>query len=281
MTDETRPGEVFEFEPTQSDGLLAQLPWWLIAMVALVVAELTTHPSIGVVVFCLKFGWNDFQTAFWLRRHDPIPVRGKVCSWFYLSSGLWRVCISGFALMFALVPIIAIAEARQAAGGVPQNAGGQPPAELITCMIVWMLSSLAATAVTFLAVGMAHWFPFKIWVSAVVPESRRRGDWPPGIRIGARPASNVFKWWLILSAIVVSVPLVVAGFVVLAATLGGPGARAAGQANLGLLACMVLVIGLPLTVVLVCERNFRRLGATDPTECWLKPLPLADSDPSG
>ena len=123
MTDEPRPGDVFEIDPSQSEGLLKRLPWWLIGAFAALVAELTAHPSIGVVVLCLKFGWNDFQTALWLRRRDPIPLRGRICFWFYAASSLWRICISGFALMFVLAVILGVSAARQApAGGRPQVA---------------------------------------------------------------------------------------------------------------------------------------------------------------
>ena len=71
MTDDVRPGELFEIESADSGGLLTHLPWWLIAAVAFAVAELTAHPSIGVIVLCLKFGWNDFLTALWLQLRSP------------------------------------------------------------------------------------------------------------------------------------------------------------------------------------------------------------------
>ncbi len=281
MSDEPRPGEVFEIEPTHREGLLTRLPWWLIAMVAVLVTELTTHPSVGVVVFCFKFGWNDFVTAIWLRRNDPYAVRGRICSWFYGASGLWRVCISGFALMFALVPFVAMVEARPAAGGVRQNAGEQPPTELIACMIVWLVSSIAATFATFLAVWMARRSPTKVWISSVLPESRRQNEWPPRIRIGSRPPSNLLKWWMILASIVVSIPLSIAGIVLLVSVLGGPvaaGPRLGGKAVLGPLLLTTIVFILPIIIILLSERTYRRLGASSPWNCWLEPEVRTDSD---
>ena len=94
---------MFEIEPAESGGLLAHLPWWLILAIAFAVTELTAHPAIGVSVLCLKFGWNDFRTGLWLRHRDPFPHRGAVSFWFYLASGLWRVCLWSFALMFAAI----------------------------------------------------------------------------------------------------------------------------------------------------------------------------------
>lgn len=277
MTDEPRPGDVFEIEPSQSEGLLKRLPWWLIGSLAALVAELTAHPSIGVVVLCLKFGWNDFQTALWLRRRDPIPLRGRICSWFYGASSLWRICISGFALMFVLAVILGISEARQApVGGRPQVA--VPPMELITSMIVWMTSAMAAALVTTLALVLSRKSPSKIWISPVDPGSRQRNEWPPQIRMRFRPPMNVLKWWLILTTIAVSVPLAITGLMMLA---GGFGAgNPPRNPNIGLLVCTVVLAIVPLAVTSTCAIIESRLAATSPFECWLLPKSENSLEPS-
>src|SRR5262245_56584508 len=112
MSAQPRPDEVFEIEPRESGGLLVRMPWWFIAGVAFLVAEFTAHPAIGVIVLCLKFGWNDFLTALWLRRRDPDRERGATCSWFYCASGLWRVCVWSFALLFVILILILCTELK-------------------------------------------------------------------------------------------------------------------------------------------------------------------------
>ncbi len=90
MTDDVRAGEVFEIEPTTS-GRQWHIPWWLLLAVAIVVAELTAHPAIGVAVFCLKFGLNDWRTAAWLCRVDPQPRRSHSIWWFLVGSGFLKI----------------------------------------------------------------------------------------------------------------------------------------------------------------------------------------------
>src|SRR5205823_1721793 len=48
--------------------------------------ELTTQPALGAVAVCLKFGWEDFRTARWLRRRDPNRRRGRACFWLYVGN---------------------------------------------------------------------------------------------------------------------------------------------------------------------------------------------------
>ena len=273
MTDELRPDDVFEIEPTDSEGILARLPWWLIGTLAVLVTEITTHPAIGVVVFCVKFGWNDFLTALWLRRRDPHPTRGRVCSWFYGASGLWRVCISSFALMFFLVPFFVLA-AQRPAGGLPRNGDpAAPPLEFVVCMIVWLTSSAAATILTSLAVVIARRFPTKIWVSTSVSNSRRQNEWPPQFPPSLRRSSNVLKWWLILATIVVFVPLYVVGVGALFAVNGGPprGPAANGQ-NWAATLIQLAVLGTPMVgafaILAVCGMICDRLAAKTPWEGW-------------
>jgi hypothetical protein len=43
------------------------LTWSALAALGLLVYELTAQPALGVSVLCLKFGWNDWRTALWLR----------------------------------------------------------------------------------------------------------------------------------------------------------------------------------------------------------------------
>ena len=150
MNDDAQSDEVFEIEQSGDSGVLAHLPWWLILTVAFVVTELTAHPAIGVGVLCLKFGWDDFRTALWLRRRDPNRRRGAVCSWFYLSSGLWRVFLWSFALMLVAILFLMATEPPQARGPnlEARAIGGEWVWPVIPCpCVIWLGSGRIVLAV--------------------------------------------------------------------------------------------------------------------------------------
>ncbi|HLQ43826.1 MAG TPA: hypothetical protein VK137_03785, partial [Planctomycetaceae bacterium] len=103
MTNDVRTGEVFEIEPQWSDGWHWPVPWWLLAAIAVAVAELTAHPALGVVIFCVKFGLNDWRTAAWLCRVDPRRERSHTLWWFLIGSG----CLKIFLVSTLVFPILA------------------------------------------------------------------------------------------------------------------------------------------------------------------------------
>jgi len=267
MTDDVRPGELFEIESADSDGWLMHLPWWLIAALAFAVAELTAHPSIGVIVLCLKFGWNDFLTALWLRRRDPNQRRGTTCFWFYLSSGLWRVCIWSFLLLFGTVTFAVMTELRQQRPPPGQNA----EVEAVTCLIVWLLSSTIATLVSVLAVRIALRWQIKVWVSGSVSESRRRRVWPPQPNAARR---NLLRWWLVTTGMALFVTLFLVGlFAMWLATklVAGPSVPAGGGGGavaMGLLLGICAPILAAVSILVIGSRIFARIGAVTPADCW-------------
>lgn len=276
MNNDVRSEDLFEIEPSDSEGMFAHLPWWLIVAVAIVVTELTTHPSIGVTVLCLKFGWNDFRTALWLRGRDPNRRRGAVCSWFYLSSGLWRVCLWSFALMVLTILVIAIPEARQAAKGAPPNPKAQPPAEFMTCMIVWLASAGIATVLTALSSLLAWWHRTKVWISGSIAESRIKNEWPPRPAWRAKPPINLVSWWLLATGIVMFMLLLIAGIGVMEPPNGGRPPRNAGVMPIVIMAALFLGA---LAVVALGSRAYQKLGASSPFECWPDHEVFADQDP--
>lgn len=277
MKRDAPPDEVFEIEPAGS-GTLAHLPWWLILSVAVVVTELTAHPSIGVTVLCLKFGWNDFRTALWLRRRDPYRRRGAICSWFYLSSGLWRVCVWSFGMMFLIVMFAVVPRAPQAVPRGAANNPAQPPAEFLTCIIVWLLSSAMATFFTLVSVWLARRGDLKVWVSGSISDSRRLDLWPPRPRNLRRPESNLLRWWLILTAIAVFVPAVIVAAVFFGAVVGPNPGRPGNRAAWAALALMAVLLMGAVFIVIVGSRRYERLGAATPCHCWPDHEVLADTD---
>src|SRR5262245_50371075 len=85
-------------------------PKWLtmagLLSVAWLVYEATAQPALAAVVFCLKFGWDDWRIAVWLWRSDPNRGRSHACFWAYVAAGLWRVAITGTVLMFAIAAFL-------------------------------------------------------------------------------------------------------------------------------------------------------------------------------
>ncbi|GDY09332.1 hypothetical protein LBMAG52_28180 [Planctomycetia bacterium] len=274
MNDDSRPDEVFEIEPSDSGGMFAHLPWWLILTVAVVVTELTAHPSIGVIVLCFKFGWNDFRTAHWLRRRDPNRRRGAVCSWFYLSSGLWRVCSWSFALMFIAIIFFVATEPPQARPANRPNADPDLPPEVMTCMAMWMGSFVVATLLTLLSVCFAWRRPVKVWISRSVSESRRLNEWPPRPAPRLRPDPNLLNCWMVSSGAGLFVLLFIIGVAALMASfdaakpLGPAGNNQWADVVFGVIVGVFVPIGSAFLILVFGGMTFKRIGAGSPTECW-------------
>src|SRR6266566_1511806 len=83
--------------------------WTGLLVVGWALYELTTQPALGAVAVCLKFGWEDFRTARWLRRRDPDRRRGRACFWLYVGNGLWKTAVVAVVMAF---PMLEVAEAE-------------------------------------------------------------------------------------------------------------------------------------------------------------------------
>lgn len=286
MTDAPRPDEVFEIEPSDSGGVLAHLPWWLILTIAVVVTELTAHPSIGVIVLCFKFGWNDFRTALWLRRRDPNRRRGAVCSWFYLSSGLWRVCLWSFALMFVATVFFVATDPPQARPANRPKVDPDLPPEMVICMVMWMGSFGVATLLTLLSVCLAWRQPVKVWISRSVSDSRRLNQWPPRLVPRPRPERNLLNSWLVGSGAGLFVLLFLIGLAVLMASfdaakrLGPAGNHQWIDVGFGVIVGVFVPIGSAFLILVFGDLIFKRIGARSPTECWPANEPITELVPS-
>lgn len=283
MNDDHHPDEVFEIEPSDSGGVLAHLPWWLILAVAFVVTELTAHPAIGVSVLCLKFGWDDFRTSAWLRSRDPNRQRGAVCSWFYISSGLWRVFLWSFALMLVAIMFLMATEPPQARR---PNGGPVVPPEVITCLCMCLASFAVATVFTALAVCFAWGHRIKVWISGPVSRSRRLNEWPPRPIPGRLAPTNLLKGWLIGTGAGLFVFLFVAGILLLVAGVKVMLPRQIGNnQKTAVLFGIVVGVGIPLItamiILVVRGRILSRIEAASPAECWPEDEKNSESDPSG
>ena len=63
-----------------------------------IVRTLAFLSALGTVIFCMKFGMNDWLTALWIRRRDHCGRRAATYTWFLLGSGFIKVfLVSGVA----------------------------------------------------------------------------------------------------------------------------------------------------------------------------------------
>src|SRR6516162_7920341 len=174
-------------------GLLA-LGW--------LVFEATSQPALGVVIVCVKFGWNDLLTAYWLRMRDPDPGRGRVCFWLYLTSAFWKMAAGAFVLCFILGMIqIAVERNNPAQGGFKEAI-----AVINQTALVVVLGFALATLFAVRTLWLAWRTGVKLWLSPALHQARRRDCWPtelPGLA-GRNWAEIVLPVTFILFLVAVS-----------------------------------------------------------------------------
>ncbi len=172
--------------------------WTGLLATAFVVYELTRQPALGTAALCLKFAWDDFKTARWLRRVDPWRSRGRACWWLYVGGGFWRM--AGIALLTNLVTIVAIlllGPPGPGPAGPAVRLMGSFLAAAATALIGYSLAG-AAVAV---AVMIARKHRIKLWLNGSVRSARRWGIWPPPAN--NRPRRN----WLVIVLLSSAFPL--------------------------------------------------------------------------
>lgn len=165
MTDDVRAGEVFEIEPTTS-GRHWHIPWWLLLAVAIVVAELTAHPAIGVAVFCLKFGLNDWRTAAWLCRVDPQPRRSHSIWWFLVGSGFLKI----FLMSSIAFPVLA--------GWWKVITKQNVKDEVLVAMTIGLCGMFFSFVVNHIGLYFASRRRVRVWLNRQLHLFRDRNVWP-------------------------------------------------------------------------------------------------------
>jgi hypothetical protein len=148
------------------------LPWLL--LLGFVVFEATAQPVLGVTVVCLKFGWENFRTAFWLRRVDPDHRRGRACFWLFVAFGLLKTALAASFIFFALA--IVVPEIRKRQGNAVNNA---PPVEFMVAGLTVMAGVVLSSLATCAAVFKAWRGRLRLWVDRSVDDARRQETWPP------------------------------------------------------------------------------------------------------
>jgi len=250
-------------EPPHRRESMLTLP--VLLVLGWLIVETTHMPGLAAMTMCLKFGWEDFRTAFWLRRNDPNRGRAKACFWLYLSSGLWRVAVTAILMMILIVLLIVFLQPPQ-----PQQNFNAPPQRrdhdteglikgaLITAALAFLLSCLA----TFRAVwfGLSHRVQF--WLSSGVHRARRHDEWPP-LYGRSNWAAVLIITVLLLSFMVISPFAVMFVF----GLLEGAGLKVKDPIKALTFVFMYIFVA-PMFILLIRDALVRRLVAEHPVSCW-------------
>lgn len=260
--DDENSDEVFRIEEASRGWGLGNLPWWLIGPVAIAIGELTTHRSFGIVTFCLKFGWNDLRTGWWLRHRDPDHLRGIACGWFFWSIGLWRVVAWSFGLMLGFVILL----------GILDEFNDENLIEVSTCGIVSVSSGVLAMIVTIVAMGVTWRSQRKVWVHPSIHVCRARNEWPPKpVGLGSNQMN-----YCVASLLGVALLLGFVAFLLVVITaIDNADAPRRRNPNgdgaydyLGGLIGAGLPIGMAIFLLFFSDYFQHRLGTKTPSECW-------------
>ncbi|HEX4071408.1 MAG TPA: hypothetical protein VHX68_09570 [Planctomycetaceae bacterium] len=194
--------------------------------------------------------WPSVESAFWLRKKDPVRERGKTCFWFYLSAGSWRAALSAFLI----VVVFAVIEGT---AGIPPN-----------------MDDFARTMVVLL-VGISLSSLFGIFGTAGALRRRIRVWVTPGLKkichgdfdalAGATEAGR-FNYTFIVLMTSVFVPILTVGglMAMLGATGKGPNAPHSTVESAGL---GVLLLG-PIAAVPGYVYLATRIDAKSARDCW-------------
>ena len=161
--------------------------WYLVVVLGFVLFELTAQPALVAVAICSKFGLEDVRNGYWLRRSDPLRVRGKVLFWFSLSRGLWKTTLVAFVAMVGFVFLAMIFGQRQLV------ARGHIVGSGATFLLGFVLASLT----TLTGVILARVGAIKVWLDAGISEARAAREFPPRQR-GINRVSLILAAALIL-----------------------------------------------------------------------------------
>jgi hypothetical protein len=219
-------------EENQSRRWNERIWWGAMLPLGWLIYELTAQPSFAIVVACARFGWNDFLTAHWLLRTDPVRGRGKTCFWFYVASGLWKITVAAF-LITGCILMLAVVFAK--------NGKFAPPRGLIDVGLTAVIGITLLAIVPLVGVMHARIYGVKVWVDSSIHEYRRHNFWPP--------QATGFNATMGLLFPALLVPMVLTALITF---------------RLGIWSLLACVFGEGLYLWVL----FRSVAAHEPADCW-------------
>lgn len=158
------------------------LAWPLVILAGIIVIERTAHPVLGTLIICSKASWGNIATAFWLRRRDPRPERGRTLFWFILAWAIAKVFIWSLVLLFACMILIGICEStlfpilrRQGFAVAPID----PALETLFFLMVVFMTFFPILILTGIGCVQARRRQIKVWTDSSLNQARRERFWPP------------------------------------------------------------------------------------------------------
>jgi hypothetical protein len=242
------------------------LTWPAFILLGLVAIELTSDPMLGTMLACSKLAWGDVRTAFWVRRIDPSPGRGKSLFWFLLVCGMCRVMLWSLVIAVGLIFVTAVAVVVV----LPQfGEGGRALAKmldddrlgttLVKIAVFGMASLGPVLALTAMACFTARRHQIRVWIDGSLERACHHRVWPP--RCDGR-RNQLDSTMLVVTAALVFATIqgVVLSLTILPRPYG-----------------TVVAIGLAVTVPVISWFVGGSVVAGSAAECWWDCLPAPSS----
>ncbi|MFO0840985.1 MAG: hypothetical protein U0797_01120 [Gemmataceae bacterium] len=220
--------------------------WLTLFALAWVVYELTHSPAWASALICLKFGWEDFLTAQWIWRNDPVAARRRSLGWLYNAWGAWKTAAVAFLMSVAFASV------------TPQRPMPQAIPQALLAFLGAFFTSLVAigmaTLATAVAVLLAWLGGVRLWLDTGVHRARRFNFWPPTPFCEGR-ANRLGT--LVVTALGLFTFLGLLGIL----SVTPPGRR-------GAVFGLFLAVGAPIAIGLARELILAKVRAEYPDECW-------------
>lgn len=235
-----------------SPTFLEQLTLPALLLTAWIVFELTANATLTLLAACLKFGWEDFRTAGWLKRVDPNLGRGRTCCWFYAASGIWKT---------SLMPIVVVMIASLAVALLSPRAFLENEAvatQTWSAIVVGLAASTLLVLVTMVAAALAVAHGVRVWVHHDLHDSRRHDAWPPRWRSPVWQHENFGRAVLATALLFATIglpPLLFRAIILL------------GQ-RMEIAAALLVVFGIPMAATTAYAFLRGRIFAGHPWQCW-------------
>ena len=235
-----------------TDDPTSDRPWfpggdavsWLFPLLGLLAFECFADPCLSVVIACLKFGYSDFRTAWWLNG-DPRGFRGTAVSLCYFTRGLYVVAMSACVIVVVLIVCEPL---------LNQNLVVNIDS-LLAGLVMWFSGLFLGTACGGVALHYVAQHQIRVWMDPSIHQARCENRWAHV----CQGRTNQFRR---LSMAVVMV--VLSGLSVV--TIGAVVARDWEGVAAGL-----VVLGIPAWWCLYGVWRSWSLAATEPDECWGEP----------
>jgi hypothetical protein len=233
---------------------LDRLLWPLLLLLAWLAFELTANATLSLVLACVRFGMNDFRTAWWLWQTDPQRRRAHACASFYAASGVWKT---------ALVPLLTAGVIAIVWGMIaPQAMQRQHPVtqQLMLAIAVgmWAASILIVLAGSAAVLSLrARW---RVWVHPGLHGCRKAEIWPP--HFSPANTSQANQAILIMLTALFAAILIGPVATLLTLKLFEP------PAALRRIVELLVVFGYPIFGVMAFGVMRGKLFAESPWECW-------------